>query len=89
MKVCRSRDSQRRPRPTRRTHYIDEENQDPDKDVYSLFALKSEACEPIKNMTINGVSLEMELDTGAAYYTDPGDLSEDCSIAKHPLSEVF
>ena len=67
VKVCRSRVSQRR--PTKRTHYVDEEDQDPKEDgVYSLFALKSEACEPIiKNVTINGVSVEMELDTGAAY----------------------
>ena len=70
VKVCRSRVSQRRPTTTRRTHFIDEEDQDPQEEdgVYSLFALKSEACEPIiKNVTINGVSVEMELDTGAAY----------------------
>ena len=69
MKVCRSRVSQGR--PTRRTHYVDEEDLDPQEEgdsVYSLFALKSEACEPIiKNVTINGVSVEMELDTGAAF----------------------
>ena len=49
MKVCRSRNSHRR--PTRRTHYIDEEDQDQDQDqdpdkedgVHFLFALKSEA----------------------------------------------
>ena len=64
MKVCRSKGSQRR--PTRRTHYV--EDQDPEDDVYSLFALSSKACEPIiKNVTINGVLVEMELDTGAAY----------------------
>ena len=69
VKVCRSRVSQGR--PTRRTHYVDEEDLDPQEEgdsVYSLFALKSEACEPIiKNVTINGVSVEMELDTGAAF----------------------
>ena len=67
--MCRSRVSQRR--PSRRAHYLEEEEQDPPEEgdgVYSLFALKSEACEPIiKIVTINGVSVEMELDTGAAY----------------------
>ena len=69
VKVWRFRVGQRRPATTRRTHFVDEEDQDPQEDgVYSLFALKSEACEPIiKNVTINGVSVEMELDTGAAY----------------------
>ena len=67
--MCRSRVSQRR--PARRAHYLEEEEQDPQEEgdgVYSLFALKSDACEPIiKNVTVSGVSVEMELDTGAAY----------------------
>ena len=67
VKVCRSKGIQRR--PARRTHYVEEEDQEPQEDdVYSMFALKSEACEPIiKNVTINGVPVEMELDTGTAY----------------------
>ena len=42
VKVYKSRGSQRR--PTRRTHYVDEEDQDPDKEdgVYSLFANSQE-----------------------------------------------
>ena len=36
--------------------------------MYSMFAVRSDACEPIiKKLTINGVPVEMELDTGAAY----------------------
>ena len=62
--VCRSRVSRRRPSTTR-THFV---GPGPPRWCVLLFALKSEACVPIiKNMTINGVSVEMELDIGAAY----------------------
>ena len=87
MKVCRSKGSQRR--PTRRTHYV--EDQDPEDDVYSLFALSSKACEPIiKNVTINGVSVEMELGHWCCIYShNANDLSEDGSTEKHQQFRVF
>ena len=53
----------------KRTHYVkqDQETQEREDGAYSLFTLRSDACQPVIKININGVPVEMELDTGAAY----------------------
>ena len=56
---------------TRRAHYVTEteDNSENDtEDTYHLFTVCEKPCKLIvRNVTINGVSTPMELDTGAAY----------------------
>ena len=65
VRMCRSKGTQRR--PTRRTNYVQEDQEPREDSAYSMFAVRSQACEPIvKELCIDGVPVEMELDTGAA-----------------------
>ena len=62
VRVCRSKGIQRR--PPRKTHYVEEEDQETP--AYSLFTVRNQACVPIhRDICINQVPIKMELDTGA------------------------
>ena len=54
----------------KKTHHLQEEHTDSEEDdgAYTLFTVRSPASQPlVGKVTINGVAVQMELDTGAAY----------------------
>ena len=54
----------------KKTHHLQEEHTDSEEDdgAYTLFTVRSLASQPlVGKVTINGVAVQMELDTGAAY----------------------
>ena len=65
-KVCRAKTKSK----GKKAHYVDSQVQDDsnsEDDSYNMFALKGASCDPvIKQVYINGVLVDMELDTGAS-----------------------
>ena len=55
----------------KKTHHVQEEHTDSEEDddgAYALFTVRSPASQPlVGKVTINGIAVQMELDTGAAY----------------------
>ena len=69
-RVCRaklSRAEPKRPNYPRKNCYIDEDQRGPDPDAYDMFTLTDKFYDPIViQVTINGVPIKMEMDTGAS-----------------------
>ena len=69
-RVCRtklSRAEPKRPNYPRKNCYIDEDQRGPDPDAYDMFTLTDKFYDPIIiQVTINGVPIKMEMDTGAS-----------------------
>ena len=65
-KVCRAKTKSK----GKKAHYVDskvQDDSDSEDDSYNMFALKGASCDPvIKQVYINGVLVDMELDTGAS-----------------------
>ena len=67
-KVCRSKaQHDSKPKPKKTNNYVQEDETDDEESAYSLFTLQNNASRPIVlKVTLNGVSTNMELDTGAS-----------------------
>ena len=77
-------------RVPRKTHHVQEEQADSQEEsAYTMLTLRSPVSQPfLEKVTINGIAVQVELDTGAAYsvITQPHIRRLHCSTLWNPLT---